>query len=372
VRTRGQASIEYVAILLVVAALLGGAAAAVPDVGERVVAAVRTAICIAGGDLCRTADATAAGLDPCVTSARSRRAETTLDVALVRLGGNGEWQLALRSDGSAEVTRLEEAEAGGTLGVGVTFSPAGVSAGVTAALVAGYRGGRTWRFADARAAAAFLRGAARDAPGRAPDVRWHALTGHGAARAGVAVAELAHAGVDVGAANAIGLRSDGARRTLTLDLAVDDPSFSADLLGLPWGGADGPETWIADLTWERGAARELALRSMSRDGERLEEWTARLDLREPGNRSIAERVLRPGSGAFGDLRALAERIGTHGTIERAGWRVAESRRGFSVAGRLGVALALSHHEITAERRLVDAVASVRGGPPQRRFDCLGV
>jgi hypothetical protein len=43
-----------------------------------------------------------------------------------------------------------------------------------------------------------------------------------------------------------------------------------------------------------------------------------------------------------------------------------------VAGRLGVALGLSHEQITAERRLVDAAASVRGGPPQRRFDCLGI
>ena len=39
---------------------------------------------------------------------------------------------------------------------------------------------------------------------------------------------------------------------------------------------------------------------------------------------------------------------------------------------IGVALGLSHERVTAERRLVDAVAWVRGGPPQRRFDCLGV
>jgi hypothetical protein len=371
VRTRGQASTEYVAILLVVATLLAVAAIAVPGVGERVVATVRTGICIVGGDLCRTADATAAGLDPCVTSARSRRDETTVDIAIVRFGGNGEWQVALRSDGSAEVTRLDETEAGGTIGIGVTFSPAGLSAGASAAFVAGYRGGRAWRFPDARAALAFLDDAG-DEPARPSDVRWRALTGRGSAEAGVALGELARAGVDLATGNAIGLRSDGARRTLTLDLAVEAPRFSTGLLGLDGGGAGASGSWIVDLSWEHGALRELALRSASGDGERTEEWTARLDLRDPGNRALAARLLRPGSPAFGDLRALAARIRSHGTIERHGWRTEERSRGFSVAGRLGVALGLSHHEIAAERRLTDAVAWVRGGPAQRRFDCLGV
>ena len=113
----GQAAAEYIAILLVAGALLAGAAAvaaAVPGVGDRVVAAVRTGICIVGGDLCRTADAAAAGLPPCLTRERGDRQDTTVDIAVVRVGGHGEWQLALRSDGSAVVTRLEENEVGGT------------------------------------------------------------------------------------------------------------------------------------------------------------------------------------------------------------------------------------------------------------------
>ena len=116
----GQASAEYVALLLVATlALAGIAAVAVPGVGERLVRTVRTGICIVGGDVCRGADARAAGLPPCLTRERSRRQETTIDIAVVRLGGNGEWQLALRSDGSAVVTRLAEAAGGATAGVGV-------------------------------------------------------------------------------------------------------------------------------------------------------------------------------------------------------------------------------------------------------------
>ena len=38
------------------------------------------------------------------------------------------------------------------------------------------------------------------------------------------------------------------------------------------------------------------------------------------------------------------------------------RHGFSVGGRLGVALGLAHERITEERRLVDAIAWVNGGP----------
>ena len=374
---RGQAASEYVAILLVVVAALTGAATlavAVPDVGERVVTTVRTGLCIVGGDVCRSSDAVAAGLKPCVTSQRSRRQDTTVDIAVVRLGGHGEWQLALRSDGQAVVTRLEENELGGTVGVGLTFSPAGVDAAASASLVAGYRGGRAWRFPDARSAGAFLAAATRGASARAaraPNVRWHAINGQADGEASVAIADLARAGISTGASNAIGLRSEGARRTLTLDLRLDDPLLSGILHGLaPSAGTQ--RSWVADISWEGGKARELALRAATGRAGRQEEYSARLDLRDAGNRAVAERLLQPSASTPADLAALAERMRTHGVIEHAAYSVSEERRGFTVAGKLGLALGLAHHRITAERRLVDAIASIRGGPLQRRFDCTGV
>jgi hypothetical protein len=376
-RTAGQASTEYVAILLVVAALLAGggaAAAAIPGVGERIGRTVRTGICIVGGDLCRTGDAAAAGLPPCVTAEKSNRQDTTLDIAVVRFGGHGEWLLALQSDGTAVVTRLEENEVGGTVGVGLTFTPAGIEGGASAAATIGYRGGKAWRFADAAAARAFLDGARRDSAvqsAREPDMRWDAIGGVSTAAAGGAIADLARAGVTTAADGAIGLRRDGARKTLTLDLGAEDPGFALDLPGFPAPPA-GVRSFVAEVTWEAGVVRELAVRSATSKDGRLEELTGRLDLRDPENRAIAERILRPGTHTPDDLRALARRIATDGVVERDGYTVAERRRGFSVAGRLGVALGLSHERITAERRLVDAVAWIRGGPPQRRFDCLGV
>ena len=372
----GQAAAEYIAILLVAGALLAGAAAvavAVPGVGDRVVTAVRTGICIAGGDLCRTADAAAAGLPPCLTRERGDRQDTTVDIAVVRVGGHGEWQLALRSDGSAVVTRLEENEVGGTVGVGVSFSPAGVDAGASATLSAGYRSGRAWRFPDAATARAFLDGARRDArvsAGRAPDERWDALAGSADAQAAAAVADLARLGVEAGGEAVLGLRRAGATRTVTLDLGSDAPAIALALPGFP--AAPGIRRGVvAELTWVRGVPRELALRAARAGGDRVEEYTARLDLRDPASRALAERALRPGGEAAG-LRALAARIGSHGTVERDGYAVTRERHGFSVGGRLGVALGLAHERVTEERRLVDAIAWVNGGPPQRRFDCLGV
>ena len=216
----GQATAEYVAILAIVVLLLaGGVAAASPAVGAKVVETVRTGICIVGGDVCRPADAAAAGLAPCLTGERWKRQDTTLDVAVVRLGGHGEWQLAVQSDGRATVTRLEENEGGLTAGAGVTFSPLGVQAEIEGALTLGYRGGQAWRFASAREATAFLaaRGARRrrGARQRPPAIRWRAITAgaDGEAARGVPRSREGRAARSA-PTRAIGLRTEGARRTL--------------------------------------------------------------------------------------------------------------------------------------------------------------
>jgi hypothetical protein len=375
VHENGQASTEYVALLLIVGGLLAGAAAlavVVPGVGERVVKTVRTGVCIVGGDVCRTADAAAAGLEPCLTRERSQRDETALDVAVLRVGANGEWQLALQSDGRAVVTRLEENELGATAGVGVTFSPVHVSAEVSGSLVAGYHSGRSWRFPSGRAAAAFVNAAIRDASvavRRPPDVRWRALGGRASGEAGVAIADLARLGLSVSAASAVGLRSDGTRRTIALDVGVDDPHLAVDLPGLP-GGSGTERTWVAELSWERNELRELTLRTATSAGGRLDQYSARLDLRDPANRAVAERLLRVGGWTPTTLHELVERLASDGVLERARYAVSERQRGFSIAGKLGVALGLELSRVTSELRLVDAVAWIRGGPAQRRFDCL--
>ena len=128
---------------------------------------------------------------------------------------------------------------------------------------------------------------------------------------------------------------------------------------------------MAEATWRDGALLELVLRSASARDDRLEETTVRLDLREPINRGLAERLLVPGD-AHADIEAIERRAESAGIVERNGYATSERRRGVSLAGQLGVSLGFSHERVKSERRLVDAVAWIRGGAPVQRFDCLGV
>ena len=79
-------------------------------------------------------------------------------------------------------------------------------------------------------------------------------------------------------------------------------------------------------------------------------------------------MLRPGGAG---IAALAAQIAREGVLEHAAYEVREQRRGITVSGRLGVSLGLEHERMSGARRLVDATTVVRGGPPQKRFDCLG-
>ena len=126
------------------------------------------------------------------------------------------------------------------------------------------------------------------------------------------------------------------------------------------------------MTWEAGSLRALELRTAVAYGDRLEESTARVDLREPDARALAERLLRPGTGTADALRAVADHAAAHGVVERSTYVTTERRRGVSLAARLGLSLGFSHERIQAERRLTGAVAWIEGGPAQRRLDCLGV
>ncbi len=268
------------------------------------------------------------------------------------------------------MTRLQGNEGGVTAGAGVTFSPLGVDAKVTGAVTLGYRGGEAWHFPDARSAAAFLSAARSDAEAKAarpPSVRWSGLAADAGGAAAVAVADLASAGLDVGADGVIGLRTEGSRRTLAVEVGRRDLRLFGDLPGFPSAaGATGGA--VAEVTWAGGALEELALRTARAAGDRRDEFVARLPLTDPAARAAAREVLRPGGDGMAALAAL---IARSGVLEHAVYDVREHRRGISVAGRLGVSLGFRHERASGERRLVGATTVVRGGPPQQRFDCLG-
>src|ERR687896_427889 len=96
-------------------------------------AVVRTGICIAGGDVCRASDAAALGLEPCTVGERLRGAGATLTVLSLRVGEEGEWTVASRSDGSVVVTESRSRAGGAAGGFGVEASPIGLELGVEGA-----------------------------------------------------------------------------------------------------------------------------------------------------------------------------------------------------------------------------------------------
>src|SRR5688500_5702857 len=84
----GQASLEYVAALALVAAVLAVAAPAVgaPDVPKLVVGKLRLAICLVANDVCSDAAAKAAGLAPCPLESQLWGHEVSATAFSVELG----------------------------------------------------------------------------------------------------------------------------------------------------------------------------------------------------------------------------------------------------------------------------------------------
>ena len=375
---------EYVAILLVVAVAARRRRRSLWPSRSRASASAwrrrsAPASCIVGGDVCRSSDAAAAGLEPCVTRERSKRQDTTRRPRgrAARRARGVAARAALRRPGRRDAARGERARR--QVGVGVDVQP-GRASRRRRHRRARRRLPRRPRVALRRRALpprAFLdrgdarrvRAARRARPTCAGTRSAGVPTARRASRSPTSRARGSAAGGRAARSGCAATARAGRSRSTS---GSTSRGFSADLPGFP-AGPGTQRSWVADVSWEDGAARELALRTATGDGERLEEHSARLDLREPGNRALAERLLRPAASTSADLaRSGRERMRTTAWSSATATTCAERRRGFSVAGKLGLALGLAHHRITAERRLVDAVAWVRGGPPQRRFDCIGV
>ncbi|MBA2515518.1 MAG: hypothetical protein H0V26_14520, partial [Solirubrobacterales bacterium] len=110
--SRGQASIDYVGILAVVALILGAAAAAVgaPWLAPRVASGIRHGICVVSGALCTAREAREAGLAPCPIKRRSDSEHVGV-VALIRLQRGDALVVERRSDGRATVSFVDGAKA---------------------------------------------------------------------------------------------------------------------------------------------------------------------------------------------------------------------------------------------------------------------
>jgi hypothetical protein len=376
--------VDYTALLALLAVAFAGAGAATGLAGglpAQVAHVVRTAICIVGGDVCRPVDAAAEGLEPCVLDERGNGGSVTLSIVLVRIGEGGEWTLARRSDGTLLVTHSDERRAGVGAGIGLALGE--VEAGATVSLDGTFATGSAWELPSIAAASALLQAARDGRPLAAPTWRFGTLGEEAQARAGVNGLGVELTGVEATARGAAGMRIGKGEQTLYLHAGVEltdplgalpsDPARGSS--GAPAGGRTGP--LLLALTRDAHGLRELAFRRVARGARPHEvvETVGRLDLRDPENRAVADRLLRnrlpwPRT-VVPALRAVLLRTAQAGTIERSVYAVHDRTHEFNVAARLAVELGLETSRVEVARHLVAASAWTHGSPERRRVDCVG-
>ena len=157
--TSGQASADYVALLAVVALVLGAAAATLtsrPALASAVSGAVRHGICLVAGGVCTAREARALGLAPCLVHARGERERLAAKALVVRLERGDALLVERRSDGSAAVSFLDGWRGGATAGIGLKL-PWGSPGSISGSAGAQFTAGRTWEFRSAADAAHFVR-----------------------------------------------------------------------------------------------------------------------------------------------------------------------------------------------------------------------
>lgn len=417
---RGQATLEYVAILGVVAVLIAvaGAVAAGPAIANGVGRGFQRALCLVAHAGCATVDAR-----PCTVRTASTGAEVTAKLAFLRVGGQAGLLSAERSDGSVSVTLLEHLEAGLSAGVGaeghLRLGGIEIGEGAVAELeaVARLGGGRVWHVRDAAAAKALQRklvdvlagDAASGIPllGPALHVAQHLLdVGDGRklpppssfvldARTGLLASLKSPDGSELSAALgvAVGMTRDVAsgRRSVLLRLDGDAGAVLVGALGRLSGSA----VASLELTYDRsGRPVEMTVAGIgqavgSLGGEdvlpallsahlgRGAKVTAAvvLDLADPSALQAVDRMLRALSpSGVGDLgaatRALATLLADDGRLDVQRYGTRESDFGAGVEAGLGVQAGVDAKVTRATSELLDAWTRPPGGAWERRIDCL--
>lgn len=382
----GQAAPEYVALLALVAVVVAaaGAAVAAADSGlpRALVHAVRVAVCMVGGDICRAGDAERAGLEPCVVGAREYARQSGGTAYFVGASHESAWRVERRPDGSHRITVSADRRLGADFGVSVGIGRRGeATAGVHQGI--GFRSGFEWELADAAAVRAFFaRAPSPERIKRDGDWRFLGLPEPTARfRDGGALGSL-QAGVSAGIS--LPLLSGGRRRALGRRIGRDGTTWyfdASDTAVRIFGGAV-PEIALGDdQRWSlevdedgRGRARRLVLRGSVVRGEEVRVTTAVLDLRRPGNAAAARDLLALRGGAWNPLAiARATRVGRHliqtGAVQHDRYVVEELPSGPDVDLAAAVG-GVSIRSTASRRRLVRSEVIGPDGARRVRGDCL--
>jgi hypothetical protein len=384
--TAGQATLEYIAAVALVAALLLVAAPAVgaPSIARAVADAMSHALCVVGGDICDAADARRAGLPPCPLRSDTTGAEGSVTAFSIELGGRWTLQVTPRSDGSVAVTRLAGVSGGVVAGAG-----GGLEAGPLRAELQGegavrlrVQGARGWVLPDAATAKRFLEHAVKNSAGDGWPASW--WSAESAAEATVTGSVVAGADADqhgeavsvsAGGSTVLGRRffRDGST-TAYWRWAAEGPELNLPFVPSPKGL--GKAEWVAEYTsGPHGEPRELILRTATEDTHNtLTETVAHLDLSDPVNYAYVDPAVDsngiPHAGPLGSIRALImRRMATHGTIERYVSAVSDGSRGASLDFKAGLKFGLGGKHVKVTKTLTQATVQ-RGALVGSRLDCL--
>ena len=373
---RGQASVEYVAVVALLALLIAGAATVVaaPEVPRAVKRTIRKGICIVSGDVCDSADAKARGLDPCVLANWDRTRSSGVSLAYLRIGGTDNWVVARRSDGTRVLSYLPGFDLTGSIGAGLGLGPR-FKIGANASVGLRFAAGKAWELPSEAALQRFIK--------RIDEGYARRITPWGKMSTPPARIHYQEGGLPIGADAT--LKRDG--KTLA---GAESSGFHT--LGHRTG-ADGT-TWYYDggtalstslagfdargqvlVEWHPGKPSSLTLRTTTGDGERVTETVSRLALGQAQDRELVARLLlgqtAPALMPF-TVRALAQRMAERGVTQRFTYAQKETDRNHELGLKLGkrsVGFDRSRQLVT--RELVDAEVLTKDGV-LRRADCLGL
>jgi hypothetical protein len=401
---RGQATVDYVALLAVGALLLSAAAAATavgaPGAANRVLGQFRHALCVVSATACP-----ATARRPCTVASTRDVRHVAVSLALVRLDDD---RTALRerlSDGTIRLTVAQRGGAGVEIGAGggARLDVRGRSVGVDREARAGVQGvfghGEVFYADGEREADELLRAIRRPRRGGGgPRAREVFVEGGVRALGSVEVGRgLALGGQLDGIADAmLGARRD--RRSGELQISFGAGGAGLGLMAIVMGGNAGALDGqaVLGLTLDRrrrpvelslsasgnvaagellppGLARPLEqaavpVAALNASGRRWE-LDARVDPRDPGV-AAAWRAFRSAPASPAAIRRLGEQLRDRALVEVRSYRLDSSFDGVAVAAALGPRLGGELEHTIDRSKLLAAATRPPFGLWEARVDCL--
>ncbi|HEV2813462.1 MAG TPA: hypothetical protein VGW10_09445 [Solirubrobacteraceae bacterium] len=400
---RGQASVDWIALVLVLAVtLLVAGAGALPgaDAIPRAVGSTfARAFCLVSGGDCLSGRPRR-----CIVRSEQKSRERRVAAAVLRLADGRRVLREERSDGTVAITVEDTASGGAGVTPGLELTVGGQGVSGRAELVADARGAKGRRFVvpDAAAADRLMArlagehdGARRIVEGGGdgdpvPDERWWALGAGGEAEAVLSGLKVIGADARAAGGTVAGVRERPRTGERTVVLRNDSEIVAALTAPLSGLGVGHPSSAAVELVFDRkgeptaltarlarGIHGELSLPGFRAGGGDLVEAEARLDLRDPVTRVLMIEVL-DGMTDWAPRRTVAAARQLGGRLARDARldvRLYETDRHSTVKGVRGgfmVMLGYEVEEITRTARLVDAAGREPGMGWSRRIDCVGI